>query len=773
MKKSSERPQAASKAPQKTQPKEQPKEKSKEKPKARAAEKPKAQPKPQDKGKAKAEVDDEPKEASAEPKERSEKLKGKEPEKPKEPKEPKETKDPKDPSLENIRNEAQLNGEGITIPGLPPGVIIPPKRKGPGRPPKDGIMSKREKSLLVKRAKLEAQGLDAAKIEEMLAPKITKSKENKDGAQGESSGKRNGVEANGERKSGSPGSSTGGKSPGDKKAPKATKPALSPSPPMRIEDFTEEQLQRPPHNYVVMCYEVISESKTGALSLQQIYRAIQHKYPFYRFKQKTQGWQSSVRHNLSQNEIFGKTEKDGKGWMWAVKPGASIEKEKKKKASPPPQAPPPSGVQHPQYPHHIVQHGHPGPYSIPPHHGHGPYPGMPLYHNPPAPLAQPPPPRIPPSLNGVSPSLAANQGQASTTYASPYVSPYGSGPPAHANQTAPRGPHHMQQPPHPPYPQHRPPYPSPLPNGASSHAALPNGQPPSQQPYTLHRPSPMPPPYNVAPRGSHTPPMPPPSHLANSSLAPSHLPNSPQPPPHSQSQAPPNNQIQAMSGKQPQLPRNDTNKPPWRDHVSHLHPSTVETLVDFREAFISSSIRHDSHQLIDNAIARLYVAPEFHPTTTIEGEPGVMAAIRNLLNNSGNLQKADAVAGVAASSATNASAAGAGAVTNITAAQAQAQPPHFHVSAPGATPAIQAAASVQQPQSSPSASPAALPTALAQGLAQPAPRTAPTSPAAPTAEPLTPVSGTANGNGNGAGVKRSADAIGASEETGDAKKAKI
>ena len=36
---------------------------------------------------------------------------------------------------------------------LPPGIIIPPRRKGPGRPPKDGFMSKREKALLIRQAK--------------------------------------------------------------------------------------------------------------------------------------------------------------------------------------------------------------------------------------------------------------------------------------------------------------------------------------------------------------------------------------------------------------------------------------------------------------------------------------------------------------------------------------------------------------------------------------------------------------------------------------------
>jgi len=145
----------------------------------------------------------------------------------------------------------------------------------------------------------------------------------------------------------------------------------------------------------------------------------------------------------------------------------------------------------------------------------------------------------------------------------------------------------------------------------------------------------------------------------------------------------------------------------------------MASLLNFREAFIVSSARPDRAQLIDNSITRLYAKPEHHPKTSVEGEPGVMSAIRTVMKSSGGLQES-----AVASSAVTASA--------VAQAQAQAQ------AKPGGTEAVS---------------------------------TAKTSPAATGAEPLTPISGTASGSGTG--VKRSADALGASGEDGEVKKTKV
>ena len=106
---------------------------------------------------------------------------------------------------------------------------------------------------------------------------------------------------------------------------------------MKETDYTDEQLQRPNANYVILIHEAIKDSKSGEMNLQQIYHAIERRYPFYRFKVSTTGWQSSVRHNLQQNEAFIKVRREGKGYVWGVNPNVTVEKEKRKRVTPPPQ----------------------------------------------------------------------------------------------------------------------------------------------------------------------------------------------------------------------------------------------------------------------------------------------------------------------------------------------------------------------------------------------------------------------------------------------------
>lgn len=245
---------------------------------------------------------------------------------------------------------------------------------------------------------------------------------------------------------------------------KAGKPPRTPSPPMNEADFTEEQLQRPSQNYVVLIYEAITNSKTGSLSLPQIYSAIEHKYPYYRFRVTTQGWQSSVRHNLGQHNAFRKVEKEGKGWQWGIVPGATVEKEKRKRPSPPPQ------------PRH--------PYPYPP--GHGQYPminpqtGVPTYY-PYPPGGQHPQqhPHSHPQINGTS-----GGPQAGNDYFSPYGRAHPGPPNRHGHQTStPHGYPHAQ----------RGPYPTPPsanhPAGRTYAGSPPNNPTPAQnnpQPQTTH-----------------------------------------------------------------------------------------------------------------------------------------------------------------------------------------------------------------------------------------------------------------------------------------------
>ncbi|KAF2030202.1 hypothetical protein EK21DRAFT_65915 [Setomelanomma holmii] len=202
------------------------------------------------------------------------------------------------------------------------------KRKGPGRPPKDGIMSKRQRSQLIKQAKeierAKAAGIDPADIPmPSMKPKIVKRKDSNaiDGEDGdvmESTENGDGLE---------------------RRQSKPSKPPRTPSPEPRMEDYTEEQLQRPTANYVVLIHEAISSSPTGQMNLQQIYNYIERKYPWYKFKTTTSGWQSSVRHNLGQHDAFVKGDKEGKGFNWKVNQDVSIEKERRKRQQAPRQSP--------------------------------------------------------------------------------------------------------------------------------------------------------------------------------------------------------------------------------------------------------------------------------------------------------------------------------------------------------------------------------------------------------------------------------------------------
>ena len=121
--------------------------------------------------------------------------------------------------------------------------------------------------------------------------------------------------------------------PRKEKATPRSKKMRTPSPEINEADLPPELLIKPNVSYVVMIHEAILNSVDKVLSLPQIYKAIETKYPYYKFKVQTQGWQSSVRHNLGQHKAFYKVDRAGKGWLWGVVDGVSIEKEKKGNAA--------------------------------------------------------------------------------------------------------------------------------------------------------------------------------------------------------------------------------------------------------------------------------------------------------------------------------------------------------------------------------------------------------------------------------------------------------
>ncbi|KAH7407794.1 hypothetical protein BKA64DRAFT_775874 [Cadophora sp. MPI-SDFR-AT-0126] len=392
--------------------------------------------------------------------------------------------DEREDDFENLRPEP----EPISQPRTPE-----PKKRGVGRPPKDGISKRQqreEKAARLAKEALEKESRKTMKKEEKGAKEVKgakggkDAKENKDSKESKTAkkgiktepgsqpnaepGNKPAPEGGEKRKVGRPrkhprpdtppeprekrkytkrkpkepkdgeakADGEGGDGEKDSKEQKPPRSPRSPTPTYNEAELTEEQMAKPSCNYVQLIYEALSESTHKQMSLPQIYRAIQRKYPYFVLKVATVGWQSSVRHNLGQNEGFEKVERDGKGWKWAIKEGATFEKEKKKKASPPPQYPP--GHMQPIYPgvpHGYQMQGYPPPGMMMPPPGYHMHHQIPPNYRPPGQpqpymghmghqphmngLYQPglQPPMISQPTLTIPPALAP---QAPTSYSSPY-----------------------------------------------------------------------------------------------------------------------------------------------------------------------------------------------------------------------------------------------------------------------------------------------------------------------------------------------------------------
>ena len=82
--------------------------------------------------------------------------------------------------------------------------------------------------------------------------------------------------------------------------------------------------QKPPYSYIALITMAISSKPDKKMTLNQIYNFVMDKFPYYRVNR--QGWQNSIRHNLSLNDCFIKLAKDkrkcGKGSFWTLSENA-------------------------------------------------------------------------------------------------------------------------------------------------------------------------------------------------------------------------------------------------------------------------------------------------------------------------------------------------------------------------------------------------------------------------------------------------------------------
>ncbi|KAI1112176.1 hypothetical protein F5Y14DRAFT_422900 [Nemania sp. NC0429] len=231
---------------------------------------------------------------------------------------------------EIVKPQLNMLGDLGDLGDLPPEFAMPeiPKRRGPGRPPKDGIMSKRERRELKKQMQeTSKKTLPQDPQEEKTKRPVGRPRKNPLPEDGERPEKRKYNKK--KREDGEEASDVEKRS--KEKKDKKFRPK-SPPLDLRIEDYTQEQLQKPTKNYGVLIDEALTNGPPDGLTLKQIYKRITARYPWFFFSAETKGWESSVRHNLIGNEAFKKNEETG---LWSRVPGVELDAGKKRKASSP------------------------------------------------------------------------------------------------------------------------------------------------------------------------------------------------------------------------------------------------------------------------------------------------------------------------------------------------------------------------------------------------------------------------------------------------------
>ncbi|GAA5858749.1 hypothetical protein JCM8547_004970 [Rhodosporidiobolus lusitaniae] len=109
-----------------------------------------------------------------------------------------------------------------------------------------------------------------------------------------------------------------------KRAPTQRTAAMNNNPSGRAPPYGQgDPHTKPTFSYAALIGQALFSVEDRKLALSDIYAWIMKLYPY--FKKSDQGWQNSIRHNLSLNPCFVKTirgpENPGKGCLWAIKEG--------------------------------------------------------------------------------------------------------------------------------------------------------------------------------------------------------------------------------------------------------------------------------------------------------------------------------------------------------------------------------------------------------------------------------------------------------------------